>query len=123
LTSLHRFAAQRWTPRDVELAVIDVLAQRQWRVPDQLRRPEAYLAVLLRDVDPAERPTVIEAAMLAQERERRAWIDRTAYGQPECAHGLAGGDIPHPVDGHFACLECRVRKQKREARSTTNKPP
>lgn len=123
LTVLHRFAAQGWTPRDVRLAIADVMRTRGWhRMPDRIERPAAYLAALLRDVDPADRPTALELAMLAEERRRREWIWATSTGRP-CDHGVTGGDIPHPVDQHFACLACRAKKRQRETSSTENVPP
>lgn len=122
LTSLHRFAAQRWTPRDVQLAIDDALRAKDWTLPGRIKRPAAYLATLLRDVDPADRPSALEEAMLAAERARRGWEWQRATGWP-CEHGAPAGDIPHPASGHIACVECRARKREREARSTTDKPP
>lgn len=107
LTSLHRFAAQGWTPRDVHRALDEVLRARGWSVPDRVEHPAAYLAALLRGVDPADRPGALEEAMLEEERRRREWIWQTTIGGRECEHGQLGGDLPHPIDGHLACPLCR----------------
>lgn len=107
LTSLHRFAREGWTPRDVHLALDEVLRARGWTVPDQLAHPAAYLAALLRDVDEADRPGALEEAQRVEELARREWIWQTTIGGRDCRHGQPGGDIPHPVDKHLACLECR----------------
>ncbi len=106
LTSLHRFARQRWTERDVLDALDQVLRARGWRIPDEVEHPAAYLASLLRAVDPLDRPGAIEEAMIAEEKLRRAWVWTTSTG-PACEHGQPGGDVPHPVDGHYACSDCR----------------
>lgn len=107
LTTLHRFARHGWTPRDVHRALDEVLRARGWSVPDRIEHPAAYLAALLRDVDPGDRPGALEEAMIEQERARRAWVYATTIAGRECAHGWLGGDLPHPVDGHLACPLCR----------------
>jgi hypothetical protein len=91
-----------------------VLNARGWRVPPpgQLQHPAAYLAGLLRDVDPSDRPSVLEdayeAAMraeaAAQRAARRAWV---AALRGSCAHGVPAGDTPHPETGTRPCRECR----------------
>lgn len=107
LTSLHRFAQQDWTPLDVHRGLDELLRARGWSVPDTIRQPAAYLACLLRGLDPADRPGAIEAAMLAAERARRADLDARAFGRlPECPHGEPGGDHPTP-DGRILCPSCR----------------
>jgi hypothetical protein len=108
LTSLQRFAVAGWTPRDIQTAADETLRARHWRVPDQLEQPAAYLAALLRDVDPADRPGALEDAMHAEEKLRRQWIWQTTLGPTQCPHGRPGGNIPHPIDGHHACPDCRI---------------
>ena len=119
LTPLHRFARHGWTPRDVHRALDEVLRARGWTVPDRIEHPAAYLACLLRDVDPADRPGALEEAMLAEERTRREWIYATTIAGRECAHGWLGGNLPHPVDGHLACPLCRraIAQQQPRMRS------
>lgn len=107
LTPLHRFARERWTPRDVHRALDEVLRARGWSVPDTIEHPAAYLAALLREVDPADRPGALEEAMHAEELLRREWLWQTRHGTRECVHGTLAGDLPHPVDGHLACPMCR----------------
>lgn len=111
LTSLHRFALEGWTPRDVHTALDQVLRARTWSVPQHIDQPAAYLAALLRDVDPADRPGTLEEAMLAERRVRDEWLWQTRFGDRECAHGYAAGDLPHPIDGHLACPMCRRRTE------------
>src|SRR5206468_2870924 len=61
--TLAKFARAGWTVLDVELAAREVLAIRGHRVPAELRHPAAYLAGLMRDVDPeGVRPSVEAAA-------------------------------------------------------------
>jgi len=110
LTCLARFARAGWTPRDVHLALDEVLRARRWSVPDRLQQPAAYLAGLLRDVDPADRPGALEDAMHAEESIRREWVWQTTLGGTICSHGHPGGAIPHPVDGHLACPACRAER-------------
>lgn len=107
LRSLHRFAAHGWTPRDVHRACDDVLRSRGWSIPDRIEHPAAYLAALLRDVDPADRPGALEEAMREQELVRREWLWQTTFGDRECAHGALAGDLAHPITGHLACPQCR----------------
>jgi hypothetical protein len=113
LTALHRFAVQRWTPRDVQLALDEVLRARRWSVPDRVEQPAAYLAALLRDVDPNDRPGALEEAMVEAERERREWLWRrdVAGSAPECEHGQPAGDQPHPQTGVRACPLCRTERK------------
>jgi AraC-like DNA-binding protein len=113
LTALHRFAAQGWTPRDVHRALDEVLRARGWSVPDKIEQPAAYLAALLRGVDPGDRPGALEEAMQAEERQRREWLWATRFGTAECAHGQAAGDLPHPIDGHVVCPFCRHEREDR----------
>lgn len=122
--TLTRFARAGWSLRDVELAIRDVLAARGKRVPARLDRPAAYLAWLLRDVDPADRPSVLEdayaAAMAAAAAARRSAAAETRAAQrrwtaalaTSCAHGVPAGDVPDPAGGHLACLDCRRASQQ-----------
>jgi DNA-binding transcriptional ArsR family regulator len=110
--TLTRFARAGWTVRDVELAVRDALAARGWRLPPRLDHPAAYLARLLRELDPEDRPSVeldrhaAEVAAAAAERRatERRWHDAL---RGTCAHGVPAGDVPHPLTGSLACLTCR----------------
>jgi hypothetical protein len=110
--TLSRFAQAGWTPRDVELAVRDALAARGWRVPTRWKTsPAAYLATLLRPLDPEDRPSVLEdayaAAAAAAAAEKRATQRRWhAAMKTTCAHGVPAGDVPHPLRGDLACREC-----------------
>jgi hypothetical protein len=108
LTSLRRFAAAGWTPRDVQKAADAAMAARGWSLPDRIEQPAAYLATLLRDADPAARPGALEAAALLQERQRRAreWA-RITGELAQCPHGDPGGDQPHPTTGRLTCPLCR----------------
>jgi hypothetical protein len=104
--ALRRFAVAGWTARDVDLAVVDALAARGWRRPAVLSQPAAYLALLLRELDPAERPSVLDDALLAAEAAQLAYERRLVFGAP-CPHGRPAGDEPSPLRGHLACPECR----------------
>jgi hypothetical protein len=101
LTSLHRFAAQRWTPRDVVRSIDELMRVRGWRYPEQIANPPAYLAMLLRGIE----PTDLEQRG-AEDAARAEWRRITTFG-PECPHGHAGGDVPHPIDGYKPCPFCR----------------
>jgi hypothetical protein len=100
-----------WTPRDVQIACDEVLRARHWTVPHRIVQPAAYLAALLRDVDPADRPGALEEARLAEEKARREWLWQTTFGTRLCPRGQPGGDLPHPVDGHLACVHCRMSRR------------
>ncbi len=104
--TLTRFARAGWTPRDVDLAVRDVLAARGHRVPAALDHPAAYLASLLREVDPADRPGAAEAWLIELQRRQDVWTRLQATGAP-CAHGKPGGDVPSPASGLLTCPSCR----------------
>ncbi len=107
LTALHRFALAGWTVRDIQTAADEVLRARNWTIPQQIDHPAAYLATLLRDVDPADRPGATEDAMRTQDKLIRQWTWQTTLGPTQCPHGHPGGNIPHPLHGHLACPECR----------------
>lgn len=111
--ALARFARQGWTVGDVELATRDVLAVRGHRVPRDLKHPAAYLANLLRDVDPEGiRPTVeaaayeahLKAQAAAERAGRRARVLALAG---RCAHGVPAHGAGQPARGVAPCGECR----------------
>lgn len=104
---LTPFAREGWTPRDVERAAVDVLTAWRWHVPRELMQPAAYLAKLLRDVDPADRPGAADEARAAAERAQRAYERQLFIGTP-CPHGRPAGNVPSPMRGHLACPECRA---------------
>lgn len=110
--TLTRFARAGWTGVDVERAVADALAAMGWRVPAQLDQPAAYLARLLRGLDPAERPTALDAAYdehLAELEAAEATYARLrAPGGPPCPHGMPAGDVPSPARQLLACPHCRA---------------
>ncbi len=106
--TLHRFAQAGWTARDVDRTVVDVLAARGWHLPRALSQPAAYLAALLREVDPADRPGALDEWIAAQERAQRAYERQLRHGEP-CSHGVPAGDVPSPMRGIAACPLCRVR--------------
>lgn len=105
--TLSRFARAGWSGRDVELAVRDVLAARGWRLPVTLQHPAAYLATLLREVDPADRPTVLDDALREAEAAEDRHRFRLATATELCPHGMPGGHWPSPMRGHRACPSCR----------------
>jgi hypothetical protein len=105
--TLSRFARAGWTVRDVELAVRDVLTRRSWHVPRTLTQPAAYLAGLLRELDPADRPTAAEEHARQLERAEDAYRLQLATGAP-CPHGRPAGDVPSPTRRLLACPECRT---------------
>lgn len=104
--ALVRFARAGWTPRDVERAVVDALATRGWRVPSRLTQPAAYLAALLRPLDPADRPGALDEWRAAEEAAQRGYERQLAFGAP-CPHGQPAGDVPSPLRHHLACPACR----------------
>ncbi len=104
--TLHRFAQAGWTPRDIDRAVVDCLGARGWRLPRELTQPAAYLATLLREVDPADRPGALDEWIAVQERDQRAYERQLLHGTP-CAHGVPAGDVPSPLRGTVACPLCR----------------
>lgn len=105
--TLHRFAQAGWTPRDVDLAVTDALAARGWRLPRELTQPAAYLATLLRALDPEDRPGALEAHITEVEAAQRRYEQQLVTGPP-CTHGQPAGDVPSPLRGHRACPLCRT---------------
>jgi DNA-binding transcriptional ArsR family regulator len=105
--TLHRFAAAGWTPRDIDRAVADALATRGWRLPRTLTQPAAYLAHLLRALDPADRPGALDAHIAAVEAAQRTYERQLIVGPP-CPHGQPAGDLPSPLRGHLACPACRT---------------
>jgi hypothetical protein len=110
--TLAKFARAGWSVADVELATRDVLAIRGHRVPAELRHPAAYLAGLLRDVDPAgERPSVALAAHEAWLREqaaaeRAARRARVLAIAGRCAHGVPADGAGQPSRGVGPCRQC-----------------
>src|SRR4051794_24852365 len=70
--TLHRFAAAGWTPRDIDRAVADALATRGWRLPRKISQPAAYLATLLRALDPEDRPRALDEHIPPPEAAPRA---------------------------------------------------
>jgi hypothetical protein len=116
--TLARFARAGWSPEDVALAVADVLATRGHRVPRELRHPAAYLAGVLRDLEPAAvvRPTVEAAAYEAHLAEQRA-AERAARRAHvlavagKCPHGVPAAGAGQPSRGVPACLDCRREAQ------------
>lgn len=105
--TLSRFARAGWTPRDVDRAVVDALAARGWRLPREIKHPAAYLAGLLRAVDPADRPGALDEQLAAAEAAQRAYERQLFVGTP-CEHGRPAGDVPSPLRGHLACQSCRA---------------
>jgi hypothetical protein len=105
--TLHRFARAGWTAQDVERAVVEALTARGWRLPRELAQPAAYLATLLREVDPADRPGALDEQRAAAERAQRAYERRLIHGTP-CPHGQPAGAEPSPLRGHLACPACRA---------------
>jgi hypothetical protein len=105
--TLHRFAQAGWTPRDVDRAVVDSLGARGWRLPRELHQPAAYLATLLREVDPGDRPGALDEWIAAQEHAQRAYERQLLHGIP-CAHGVPAGDKASPMRGTVACALCRM---------------
>jgi hypothetical protein len=105
--TLARFARAGWTARDVDLAVRDVLTRRGHVVPRDLKVPAAFLANVLRDLDPADRPTAVEDQARELERREERYRLQLATGAP-CAHGRPAGDVPSPTRGLLACPACRL---------------
>jgi len=108
--ALHRFAQADWTPQDLERAVRDALAARGWRVPRKLTQPAAYLAALLRPLDPADRPGALDELMAAEEAAQAAYERSLRFGRyegPLCPHGQPAGALPSPRRGELACPACR----------------
>jgi hypothetical protein len=104
---LHRFAQAGWTPRDLERALADALATRGWHLPRTLTQPAAYLAHLLRALDPADRPGALDAHIAAVEAAQRAYERQLIVGLP-CPHGQPAGHLPSPLRGQRACPACRT---------------
>jgi hypothetical protein len=104
---LHRFAQAGWSPRDIDRAIADALAARGWRLPRELKQPAAYLASLLRPLDPADRPSLLDEWIAAQERAQRAYQRQLLHGAP-CAHGMPAGNVPSPARGIATCPLCRI---------------
>jgi hypothetical protein len=107
--TLHRFAAAGWTPRDIDRAVADALATRGWRLPRKISQPAAYLAHLLRAIDPADRPGALDAHIAAVEAAQRTYERQLIVGPP-CPHGQPAGDLPSPLRGYLACPACRAHQ-------------
>lgn len=101
---LTPFAQADWTDDDVCLAIRDRLAILGKRVPAKLDRPWAYLAWLLRGVDVADRPSLLEDAHAAAERAH----DRLRRHGAPCEHGVPGGDVVSPLTGQRGCPLCRA---------------
>jgi hypothetical protein len=106
---LTPYARAEWTPKDVDRAVVDRLAAAGLRLPREVKNPPAYLAWLLRPLDPADRPTAAEDARRAQERAEDAWARAVASPHAErCPHGQPGGNLPSPTRQHRTCPACRA---------------
>jgi hypothetical protein len=112
--ALTRFARADWTAYDVERGLADQRAARGARgVPRDLQVPAAYFAKLLRQLDPADRPTAdddaYEAHLRAQEAAE-ATYDRLRRSGAPCPHGVSAGDVPSPSRGIRACPHCRAAR-------------
>ena len=83
-----------------------LLAGRGWRLPRTLSQPAAYLAHLLRAIDPADRPGALDAHIAAVEAAQRAY-QRQLIAGPPCPHGQPAGNLPSPRRGQLACPACR----------------
>ncbi|MFP5372382.1 MAG: hypothetical protein ACLGI3_16765 [Actinomycetes bacterium] len=107
--TLTRFAREGWTAKDVDRAAAAAMVAKGWRVVHRdLAQPAAYLATLLRDVDPADRPGAADEALAAAERAEREHRLRIARpGAERCPHGQPGGALPSP-SGWRACPSCRA---------------
>jgi len=115
MPALHRFAVAGWTARELQHALDDLLAARGWRVPDSrtttspdgtprrypLHCPWAYLAMLLRGLEPTDR-----AAELAADAELKRYHQLRRTG-PACPHGEPAGQLPHPIHDQPGCPLCR----------------
>jgi hypothetical protein len=110
--TLHRFATAGWTPRDIDRAVADALATRGWRLPRKISQPAAYLATLLRALDPEDRPGALDEHIAALEAAQRRYERQLVFGPP-CPHGHPAGDLPSPRRGQLACPACRAQKAPR----------
>jgi hypothetical protein len=112
--ALTKFSRAGWTAYDVERGVADALALFGWSVPWDLEQPAAYLARLLRALDPAERPTAYDAAydehLAAVEAAEASYARQRRSGTP-CAHGVPAGDVPSPTRRILACPVCRSASQ------------
>jgi len=105
LTSLHRFAAHGWTERDVIEAIDEVLRVRGFTLPATISNPPAYLAWLLRELDPGQVPHVLAEMERDAELARRARLD-ARRNAPACVHGTPGGDQVGAA-GVALCPWCR----------------
>lgn len=105
--TLTRFARAGWSATDVERGVADALATHGWRVPRELTQPAAYLARLLRGLDPADRPGALDDWMAAEEAAEATYDRLRRTGRP-CPHGEPAGDVPSPVRQILACPICRA---------------
>jgi hypothetical protein len=83
------------------------MAARGWHLPRELKQPAAYLAALLRPVDPADRPSLVDEWIAEHEAAQRVYERQLVYGPP-CPHGHPAGDVPSPVHGYLACPGCRA---------------
>jgi hypothetical protein len=109
---LHRFAQAGWTPRDIDRGVTDALAARGWCLPREVRQPAAYLATLLRPLDPVDRPGALDEWMAKREQAQRAY-ERQLITGPPCPHGQPAGHLPSPLRGQLACPACRTSQATR----------
>jgi hypothetical protein len=70
--------------------------------------PAAYLALLLRELDPDDRPTALEDAHRAAERAEDGYLLLLAGRGAPCPHGMPAGDVPSPLRQIVACPLCRA---------------
>lgn len=105
--TLTRFARAGWTAKDVDRATGEQLTARGHRIPSRLDHPAAYLAFLLRDVDPADRPGALDELRADVERRQAAYERLLIHGAP-CPHGRPAGDVPSPLRLLLACPACRA---------------
>jgi hypothetical protein len=104
---LLRFALAGWSARDVDEALAGAIAARGRPLPAKLDQPAAYMAWLLREVDPADRPGALDEWRAEEERRQRAYERQLVHGAP-CPHGQPAGDVPSPRRRHPACPVCRA---------------
>lgn len=105
MPSLDRFARAGWSAREVHESLDGLIVSLGWRVLDP-KVPWAYLAMLLRRLEPTDRILAAEheAAMRLRD-ERYQELLRTG---PGCPHGMPGGALPSPQHGRPGCPLCRA---------------
>jgi hypothetical protein len=110
--SLSRFYRHGWSALGVESEIRQLYQRKQRPLPHtRPDRPFAWLAAVLRQLDPEENPALLEAVGR-----------QTASHDAPCSHGVNAGERIQYKTGLMACPLCRAEHAAAVTRARTRLP-